>query len=646
MLRKSLVPLVFLFLPAAAHALQFSPVTPIGQPGHPPVPLVAVSAAAPQVVYAVAGGKLFRSPNAGTTWIALTAPSATIDRLAVDSTDSAIVYVIGQRQTYRSDDSGATWKDLTASLGIVSTLAIRIDPQEPSTLYIGARCGSTFTDPSKGGVYKSTDRGDTWSLLSPSVTCVDFLSLDPATPWRLFAATAGGTQYRTENAGRTWQQASGELPVFDVVADPLDPSRRYGLGRGPARDVYVHFVTSANAGATWSRVPAEGLPPGGQQLVIDRATRRLFLLGQSFGLYASDDLGLHWRRVEAVPLVSTTPVHMAAAGDVLYVATARGLYRLAMSEPDAPAVIHLGEAAPLRVGVYRIALDPHDASTLYATALEGGGILDAYRVFRSTDAGRTWERITAEDDTAWRYMIAVDAVGDLYAADRNTVWRFAKATQTWETWSVPLNEPALLLANPQRPGWLYAANSGWAGYSTDGGHTWSRIDVPGGFWSLSIAPNGSDLVGGNNDGVFASSDGGITWRALPAGRLVTKEVSIAPSRPATIYRLTNTAGGGLPAGLFRSDDGGVTWTALRWPGERDSFATPIAVDPRDPRSLWIGLAHSTDGGVTWTIEPSNTPIELRSVAFDRDGTALYALGRDFSVWKATLRGPRRRAVGP
>ena len=649
MSRTSLVSLVLLsFLAAAAHALQFSPATPIGQPAHPPVTAVAVSASAPQVVYAAAGGKLFRSTDAGETWSPLAAPSPTIEQLAVDPTDSAIVYLIGQRRTYRSDDSGATWKDLTAGLGIVSVLSpIRIDPQEPSTLYIGARCGSTYLDPGKGGVYKSTDRGETWSLLSTKVTCVDFLSLDPATPRRLFAGTSSGEQYRTEDAGRTWQQVSGELPVFDVVADPLDPSRRYGLGRGTAATGYLHFLVSINAGASWWRVSAEGLPNGGQQLAIDPATGRIFLLGQSVGLHVSDDEGLHWRRIDAVPTVRSTPVKMAAAGDAVYVATARGLYRAPVSEPDAPAALHPGAPAPLRVVVDRIALDPNDPSTVYAEALEGGGILDAYRVFRSTDSGRTWERITAEEDTEWRWILAVDAVGDLYGADRQTLWRFAKATQTWEKWTAPLGSPSIFLANPQRPGWLYAANTGWAGYSTDGGRTWTRIlNLAGaGFWSLSIAPNGSDLVAGNNEGGFASSDGGVTWRMIwRAHYLETKAVAIAPSRPETIYRLTNTGGSGAgQSGLFRSDDGGTSWTALRWPGERD-WAMPIAVDPRDHRSLRIGLAHSSDGGVTWTVEPSNVPFEISSVAFNGDGTVLYALARNSSVWMATVRGPRRRAA--
>ena len=355
---------------------------------------------------------------------------------------------------------------------------------------------------------------------------------------------------------------------------------------------------------------------------------------------------LHWRHIDAVPAVFATSLDMAAAGDVIYVATARGLYRLPMSDPDAATTIHLGDPAPLPVSstTSRSTRMTRPRSTPRRT--KAMGVLNAYRVFRSTDAGRTWERITAEDDTAWRILIAVDAVGDLYAADTNTMWRFVKATQTWETWTAPeFYYPTILLANPQRPGWLYAANSGWAGYSTDGGRTWSRIQsVPEGFWSLSIAPNGSDLAGGNNYGAFASSDGGVTWRALPTGRLETKEIAIAPSRPGTIYRLTNPANGRCSPPSSAATTAAQTWTALHWPGERD-FAPPIAVDPRDPRSVWIGLAHSTDGGVTWTIEPSNTPIPIVSVFFNRDGTLLYGHARDYSVWTAPTRGSRRRAVG-
>src|SRR5687768_6156179 len=154
MSRKSLVPLVLLlsFLTADARALHFSPASPVGQPAHPPVTAVAVSASAPQVVYAAAGGKLFRSSDAGETWTALAVPSSTIEQLAVDPTNSAIVYIVGQRRFYRSDDSGATWKDLSAGVSDVSTRSLRIDPQDPSTLYIGAGC-NTYPIPTGGGIY-------------------------------------------------------------------------------------------------------------------------------------------------------------------------------------------------------------------------------------------------------------------------------------------------------------------------------------------------------------------------------------------------------------------------------------------------------------------------------------------------------------
>lgn len=639
--RTPLVLFLSFFFATAIQALQFTNATPTGQLGYQPITAVATSH---DVVYAATGGKLFRSSDDGTTWSALDNPTSSIEKLAVDPSDSAVVYLVGQMHTYRSDDSGATWNDVTPALGTILASELRIDPND-STVYLASHCGS-YTNPFNGGVHKSTDRGVSWLHLSPSVNCVDFLSLDPGEPRRLFAGTTTGANYRTDDNGRSWQQTSGEVPIFDAVADPLEPSRHYGLGRGPAGDRYVHFLLSANDGASWSRLDAQGLPEGAQHIAIDRVTRRLFITGQSFGLFVSDDLGLHWRRITAVPNLPVASLSMAATSDTVFVATALGLMRVSMSEPDVPATIHLGEAAPLQVLVYSIALDPNDASTLYATTLEGLGILNVYPVFRSRDAGRTWERITGGDETVSRNPLAVDAAGDLYAVRQQTMWRFSKATQTWETWTAPdLSPPAHLVANPQRPAWLYAANPAWAGYSTDGGHSWTRIANVTGFWSLSIAPNGNDLVGGNNDGAFASNDGGVTWRALPTGTLVTKAVAIAPSRPQTIYRLTNTGGGGLLSGLFRSDDGGTTWRALHWPGEHEAPSVPvITVDPLDDRSVWIGLAHSTDGGETWRVEPSNLPYGASSVAFNRNGTVLFAVGGDLSVWQAVVRGSHRRAM--
>lgn len=643
----SLVLLLSLLTIPTASALQFTTGGPIGELALPAVTLVAVSPAAPNVVYAgAADGKLYRSTDDGSTWTALSTPASSVSALTVDPANSATVYIVGQMNTYRSDDSGETWKDLTPRIGTLLPASILVDPQNPATVYIASRCGS-YTNPFNGGIHKSADHGDTWTTIR--VQCVDYLSLDRGSPQRLFTFFTTGDQQRSNDGGRSWRSEADPVPIFDVVVDPLDPSRHYGIGRGrldhpPA---LLRFLVSSDAGATWSVVAAEGLPSGALQLAIDPVTRRLFLAGSSYGLFVSDDLGRHWTHLDSVPVAFGQQISMAAARDVLYIATPQGLYRAPMASPEEAVKIPLGEATPLRVIVYRIALDPNDASTLYATALEGLGSLNAYRVFRSRNSGRTWERITPEDDTTKRLTIAVDAAGDLYAAGTGTMWRFAIATQTWETWDVPELgfAPTILLANPQRAGWLYAANAGSLRYSTDGGHTWTTAGNVGGLLSMAIAPNGNDLVGGNDDGVYASSDGGVTWRALPAGHLMTTSVAIAPSRPSTIYRLTNTAAGPpqLLSGLFRSDDAGITWTLLRWPGEHDSSA-PLTVDPRDDRSVWIGFRHSTDGGVTWATESTNTPYSVLSVAFDRNGDVLYALTSDYAVWQATVRAVRRRAT--
>ena len=315
--------------------------------------------------------------------------------------------------------------------------------------------------------------------------------------------------------------------------------------------------------------------------------------------------------------------------------------------PEGVNACQIGELSPRPVSIFNVALDPNDASTLFATGLEGTGTVNLYRVFRSRDSGRTWQRITSDSDGALRENPVVDAIGDLYATDSGVVLHYSEARGTWESWQAPIGVPMLFLANPQRPGWLYAVSTNMAVYSTDGGRNWLPMIGVTGFTAISLAPNGNDVYASNQDGMFASGDSGITWSRLGSDQLPTNLLAVAPSLPSTIYRL---AFGGVdrPAVLLRSDDGGATWITLHWPGEGGQGITPqaLTVDPRDERTLWIGMTHTADGGATWTTEPSNIPGGVLHVFIDRNGAMLYATPSSLSgVWAATLRGNHRRAAG-
>ncbi len=631
----------------AASGMELSTGGPYGRLARPTVMSVAVAPSAPSVVYALTesiGGQLNRSLDGGQSWQALTfLTDRYIERLAVDPSNPFTIYVISERSPYRSDDGGRSWKrlasDLAGGYGFIVT-ALLVDPQDPSTVYFASACFQR-PDYHEAGVYKSTDRGETWTQLSSlgrNTDCVYELALDPAAPGHLYALSQGSA-FRSDDAGMTWTRSANPLPTKAVVADPNNPMLRYGITEFGTSGLLV----SSDAGRTWLSAAQTG-PPYAVGLALDPATQRLFLAGATDGLFRSDDRGGHWTRVRALP---PDAVAVVSSGNALFVATAFGLYHAFLADPEVWEVAPIGQQRLAGVAIYSYALDPTDASTLFAGGLEGPSSYQIPRVYRSIDGGAHWQAITTDDDRILRQTITVDAAGDLYAASGGMMWSFAKATQTWQSWTSPDLPSQVgwhLLANPRRRGVLYTIGPYQpALYSVDGGRNWSAMNGVSGLRTVSVAPNGFDLFGGGISGVFESHDGGATW--LPNGGAEnssatdTWSIAIAPSRPQMLYRLSAIPG--TLAALFRSNDAGTTWMRLVWPGEHGPLDT-IAVDPLDYLSLWIGPLHSSDGGETWTWA---LPAGVSSAKIDRDGKRLFVVGQyNVQIFWTKLRNGHPRAV--
>ena len=288
--------------------------------------------------------------------------------------------------------------------------------------------------------------------------------------------------------------------------------------------------------------------------------------------------------------------------------------------------------------------------TFYMGVCNGG-------VWKTTDAGTTWTPIFDDQPTQSIGAIAVAPsdpqiiyVGSgegLHRPDLSVGDGMYKSTDAGRTWThlglrdgQQIPEIAVDPRNPDRLfvavlGHPYGPNPERGVYrSTDGGRTFTQVLTRGeniGARDVDIDPSNSDIVyatfwedrqgpwenaawNGTGGGIFKSTDGGNTWRALSSGLpqgLLHAEITIAPGRSQRLYAIVATASGGGRGGqagggvFYRSDDGGETWTRTTTDnraGNQRVSESNIIVQPGDPDDVIVTdivTFRSTDGGRTW-----------------------------------------------
>jgi len=164
-----------------------------------------------------------------------------------------------------------------------------------------------------------------------------------------------------------------------------------------------------------------------------------------------------------------------------------------------------------------------------------------------------------------------------------------------------------LARDPLRPERVYLGGAGGVLYRSEtAGRSWERL-TPGFPWrnqnldELVVSPLGTLLVGfwdvhAQGGGVAISLDRGATFTLTLAGESV-RALSLSPSDP-------NQVVAGSLNGVFASSDGGRSWRRITPPGHDElRNVESVAIDPRDPRIIYVGTWHlpwkTVDGGMNW-----------------------------------------------
>lgn len=303
-----------------------------------------------------------------------------------------------------------------------------------------------------------------------------------------------------------------------------------------------------------------------------------------------------------------------------------------------------GQLGSASVGA--VAVCEADPDVVYAGMGEAdlrNDVLQGNGVYRSSDGGRTWAHAGLSDSQAIARIVIDPADCDrVYAAamghtfganDERGVFRSADGGRSWRRvlYANAQTGAASLAMDPRNPrvlyaGLWYAYHSPWTGWSggpgsglyksTDGGDTWSNLTrnpgLPAGLiGKVGVSVSGADsdrvyaIVEARNPGVFASDDGGSTWRPVNDDAAITQRpayythVIADPRRRDTVYVLTDD--------LWKSTDGGRTFAEIEGShGDKHD----LWIDPGDSERMIDandgGATVTVDGGATWTAQDYST----------------------------------------
>jgi photosystem II stability/assembly factor-like uncharacterized protein len=503
-------------------------------------------------------------------------------------------------------ENGAKWKLIgPTNIGARITDLV-VDPRQPNTLYIAA---------SGGGIWKSTDAGNTFSPVWPRKFTQTIGAIAMAPDGTLWVGTGeanpsgggltffGNGVYRSRDGGRTWKQwgLQDSGAIGRIVVDPTNSNRVYVAASGnlsgtaPQRGVY----RLSRNGRDWQLVlPTPNATTGGIDLAIDPANpNRVYAAlwdhqrnngarvygGVGSGLFRSDDGGNTWTRLENV--VGTASTDQTGSGLKSDPSLGRIGIVVAPSDPNRVYVIS-GTQYGRDKGFY---VSNDDGDTFTPAGQAGGS------------SGYSW----------WFGRVWVDPKNEnhVFVADVNLRESFDGGA----TWAISAGVHAdqhALEWDPNIAGRVYLGNDGGIYRSDSNGATGSWVHATYEPFSQSYhlavaADDPTRLATGTQDNGSlrtwtATSEPGDLTQWNPYGGGDGHEVLIDYTNHTVYYECSQVGS------CRRHEDVGPVTTTTSF-GARHSARTttdaPVTLDPTNPSVVYFGgnvLDRSTDQGSTFT----------------------------------------------
>jgi len=558
----------------------------------------------------------------------------------------------GERGLYKTTDGGANWKQVLGNNEWTGVTDIMVDPRNPQIIYAATwdrhRTVAALMGGGPGsGIHRSDDGGNTWRKLTNGLPSSNMgkigITISPQQPDVVYAAieldrTKGGV-YRSANRGESWTKMSntvsgGTGPHYyqELYASPHEFDRLYLMN--------VRVLTSGDGGKTFSQLPERNKHSDNHAIVFKKEDPNYIMLGTDAGIYESFDSAKTWRYIKNLPLTQFYKVAVNNAEPFYHMfggtqdnGSAGG--PSATDEREGIANKHWYKT--LFADGHQSATDPVYNDIIYAETQQGG----LHRVDLTTGeqvsvqpqarAGEPHERFN------WDAPILVSPHNParLYFASYR-VWKSESRGDDWEPISGDLTRNEERITRPimgRQQSWDNAWDVGaMSNYNT--------------ITSLSESPIQEGLLyAGTDDGfIQVSENGGDSWRAIPVTNLGLPARSFVNDIKADLYdvntvyvALDNHKEGDFNPYLYKSTDKGLTWKSISNNIPKRTLVWRMVQDNVKKNLLFAateyGVYTSLNGGDSWQKLPGTPTISFRDITIQKRENDLVAasFGRGFFV---------------
>jgi photosystem II stability/assembly factor-like uncharacterized protein len=644
------------------------------------------------------GGGIWKTTDAGVTWIDLTPdfPSLAVSVLAMAESNHDIIYagtgesmfnvdVINGDGIFKSTDRGQTWTQLasTANNPQFNNIArLVVDPQNPDIVVAATTAGRYRINYSNtSNIFKTTDGGVTWNEVFNETEIGAFGRVKKvlqivATPGNfnvLFAGVDEKGILKSTDAGDTWSLINNGITStngrFELAISPTNPNKIYAAKEGNPSDLFV----SSDAGSSWVRTTE----PGGTNwlgsqgwydntIVVHPTNENTVYVG-GVRLYQIDVFPNNSR---ITTQLSTGPVHVDHHNLVI-IPKAGGSFRILNANDGGIGISQdsIDNWSKPTQGMNTsqfYGVDKKPGASAYVGGMQDNG---TWRSPENSMALDDWVFQIGGDgyETSWHFNDPLKIIG---GSQFNGLRRSLDGGLSYSSATSGLGNTGSgsapfitkIAKTNMEPDLLFAVGSSGVWRSTNFGGSWSLTAIPSSTWGtissfldVKISRANPDIVwaGSRMDPsgkIHVSTDRGLSFTPTTDYALATtgriSGLATHPTDDSTAYVLFSFA---QKPKVIRTTDLGNSWEDLSGFGADtvsangfpDVAVYDLLVLPHTPDTIWagteIGLFESTDNGLSWHMANNGLPaVPIWAMTHVEEEVVLATHGR--GIWSVEIPG--------